>query len=126
MSIINQQEATVIDYCKVKPEALQPQERIPDPLIFPFSVFMQNGGYEVGAAKNGVVFKKGKAVGRIYGSWVIREKTYSMNEHCIARFKMFNELYLKTGRLFIDELTKTGVAKLPPSMSNQKKMTVIV
>ncbi|MFV5191558.1 hypothetical protein ACMXYY_05370 [Acinetobacter courvalinii] len=114
----------MINYCKIKPDATQLMKCIPDPLIFPFSVFMQNGGYSISPAKDGITFKKDKHIGKIKGSWTIRADFYEMNEHCMNRFKMFAELYLKNGKKFIEELTEQGLTRLPPHMRNQKVLKV--
>ncbi|WP_038342125.1 hypothetical protein [Acinetobacter sp. A47] len=119
-------EDAAINYCKIKPEVPQPVKRIPDPLVFPFSVFMQNGGYSISPAKDGVSFKKGKYTGKIKGSWSVRADFYEMNEHCINRFKMFTELYLKGGKKFIEDLTQQGFARLPPHMRDQTFLTGVV
>ncbi|ENX34935.1 hypothetical protein F889_01575 [Acinetobacter colistiniresistens] len=109
----------MIDYLKIKPEVVHPTQRIPDPLVFPFSVFMQNGGYLISAAKDGIVFRKGKLTGKIIGEWEVQEDTYAMNLHCIHRFKMFTELYLKSGQQFLDGLRSQGVKRLPLNLRNQ-------
>lgn len=109
----------MIDYCKLKPEVETPVKRIPDPLIFPFSVFMHNGGYLVSPTKDGVTYKKGKYIGKIKGSWESYSESHEMNDHCIQRFKTFTELYLKRGQSFIQDLRKQGIGQVHPAMRKQ-------
>lgn len=99
----------MIDYCRIKPEVNRMVKRIPDPLIFPFSVFMRNNGYTISAVKDGIIYRKGKAVAKIPGAVETSEQSYAMNEHCSMRFKTFTELYLKIGYLFIEELNRQGL-----------------
>ncbi|ENU92953.1 hypothetical protein F971_01940 [Acinetobacter vivianii] len=106
----------MINYLKIKPEVTKLVKRIPDPLLFPFSVFMDNGGYLVSPIKEGVIYKKGKHIGKIKFSLEISAESYEMNEHCIQRFKTFTELYLKTGPKFIEDLDRQGSNRIPPAV----------
>lgn len=114
----------MINYLKIKSEVKRPVKRIPDQLLFPFTVFMHNGGYTISPTKEGFSYKKGNDIGKINGIWGDEIESYEMNEHCINRFKIFTELYLKHGKYFINELTQQGYNRLPKNLREKQSLKV--
>ena len=115
----------MMNYTKIEPEFVQVLTRIPDELVIPFVVFMQNGGYELKATKQGVSLKRDKCTARIFGKPSAKEASYKMDDHCIARFKIFSKLYLKHGKQFLADLRMQGSVLVHGQLQQMQKQSYL-
>ena len=114
-----------MNYTKIEPEFVQVLNRIPDELVIPFTIFMQNGSYELKVNKQGIALKRDKCTARIFGKPNLKEVSYKMDDHCIARFKIFSKLYLKHGKKFVDDLRMQGGVLIHGQLQQMQKLSYL-
>ena len=94
--------------------------KAPHNMLLIFIVWLSNGDHSIKSRGDVITLKKDKNIAKITVS-KIETGDFYMNKYCAARFRIFCELWLRLGKVFIERLeAKTARLSLEAEIEGWK------